>query len=471
MKSSGHRSPGLVWVLVLAGCASHGFEEATTDTRSQALTGEEMLAPFPNSAGSAQTATPSGVIDTGNEFFQDLRLFDRNCGDCHQADAGWTITPPNLQARFEATGGTDPVFRAFDLGDYPNAPVGTLEERQASYSRTLRKALVRVQLPSSAPFRRFRLVSVTPPAGEPADAGYPAGTVSFFRRPLPTSNLRFASTVNWDGRSSPGAVNVPAPIPIFTGLLNQSNGATLNHAWLPNPAGAFVPITQAVREAIVNQELAFHIAQTVHAEAGDLGANGATGGPAALLTETGGSAGGGPVFTLFDAWTNDPDPMRQSVARGQAIFNTKTLALNASGNPIRCSGCHNSKNVGTSVNAVFFDVGVSDPARAGDVTNWQADVPLFVFEELSGPVGDPASAPTGNTIQTTDPGRALFSGSWNDMNKFKAPALRGLAARAPYFHDGSAKDIKHVVNHYSDHFGILWAKGEKQDLIRFLEAL
>jgi mono/diheme cytochrome c family protein len=422
-----------------------------------------MLAAQPNAAGSARTVTPTGAIDLSNEFFQNLRLFDRNCGSCHTADAGWTVTPASLRARFDATDGTDPVFRAFDTGNYPNAPVGTLAERKQSYSRFLKKGVVRVQLPASAPFRQFRLTSVTPPAGEPADAGYPAGTLSFFRRPLPTSNLRFASTVNWDGRSSPGAVNVPAPIPILTGLLNQSNGATLNHAWLPNPQASFVPITTDQRASIVNQELAFNIAQATHDEAGDLAAGGATGGPEALLEETGGATSGN-VFTLFDAWTNDPDPMRRSVAAGQAIFNTKIFAGNRT-----CAGCHNSKNVGTSVNPIYFDVGVSNPARAGDVTNWQADVPLFTFERTT--VVDGVTVGTGEFIQTTDPGRALFSGSWNDMNKFKAPALRGLAARAPFFHDGSAKDIKHVVNHYTDHFGIAWKKDEKKNLIRFLEAL
>ncbi len=34
---------------------------------------------------------------------------------------------------------------------------------------------------------------------------------------------------------------------------------------------------------------------------------------------------------------------------------------------------------------------------------------------------------------TTDPGRALRSGRWGDMDLFKTPSLRGLAARAPFF--------------------------------------
>jgi cytochrome c peroxidase len=463
MKSSVHPSLGLASVLVLAGCASQAFEGAEAERLKQSLTGG-MLDPHPNAAGQAQTATPTGSIDEGTEFFQNLRLFNRNCGSCHTADAGWSVTPVSLRARFDATQGTDPVFRTFDTANYPNAPVDTLEDRKASYGRFLRKGVVRVQLPATAPFRQFRLTTVTPPAGEPANAGYPAGTISFFRRPLPTSNLRFASTVNWDGRSAPGAApNAPAPIPVPTGLLNQSNGATLNHAWLPNPASAFVPITTEQRTAIVTQELALHLAQTIHLEAGELSAGGATAGAEALLSEPGGAAGGN-VFTLFDAWTNDSNPVRRSIADGQRIFNTKQFAGTRT-----CAGCHNSKNVGTSVDAVFFDVGVSNPTRAGDVTNWQADVPLFTFERTT--IVDGVTVGTGELIQTTDPGRALFSGAWGDMNRFKVPVLRGLAARAPYFHDGSARDIKQVVNHYTEHFAIVWEKDEKSNLVRFLEAL
>ena len=34
------------------------------------------------------------------------------------------------------------------------------------------------------------------------------------------------------------------------------------------------------------------------------------------------------------------------------------------------------------------------------------------------------------------------NGVWADLAKFRVPPLRGLAARAPYFHDGQAKNIK-----------------------------
>jgi len=41
-----------------------------------------------------------------------------------------------------------------------------------------------------------------------------------------------------------------------------------------------------------------------------------------------------------------------------------------------------------------------------------------------------------------------MTGKWGDIGKFKVPSLRGLASRAPYFHDGSAKTIEETTNFY-----------------------
>ena len=88
-------------------------------------------------------------------------------------------------------------------------------------------------------------------------------------------------------------------------------------------------------------------------------------------------------------------------------------------------------------------------------------MPLYTLRNLS----------TGATRQTTDPGRALLPGKWNDIGKFKGPVLRGLASRPPYFHDGSAADLAAVVDFYESRFGIEFTKEEKADLVAFLNAL
>ena len=39
-------------------------------------------------------------------------------------------------------------------------------------------------------------------------------------------------------------------------------------------------------------------------------------------------------------------------------------------------------------------------------------------------------------VVTTDPGRAMVTGKCADIGKVKVPGMRGLAARAPYSHNG-----------------------------------
>jgi cytochrome c peroxidase len=72
---------------------------------------------------------------------------------------------------------------------------------------------------------------------------------------------------------------------------------------------------------------------------------------------------------------------------------------------------------------------------------------------------------------TTDPGRALVTGLWKDVGRLKGPILRGLASRAPYFHNGSADSLSDVVEFYNTRFNIGFTPQEKKDLIAFLSAL
>jgi cytochrome c peroxidase len=78
---------------------------------------------------------------------------------------------------------------------------------------------------------------------------------------------------------------------------------------------------------------------------------------------------------------------------------------------------------------------------------------------------------TGETVRVTDPGRALITGKWKDIARFKGPTLRGLASRAPYFHNGSARTIADVVNFYDERFALQLTDQQKSDLEAFLAAL
>ncbi|MBV9116805.1 MAG: hypothetical protein JOY63_05500, partial [Acetobacteraceae bacterium] len=49
--------------------------------------------------------------------------------------------------------------------------------------------------------------------------------------------------------------------------------------------------------------------------------------------------------------------------------------------------------------------------------------------------------------------------------------LRNLAARPPYFHNGAAPDLSHVVNFYDTRFQMHLTAGETADLVAFLKSL
>jgi hypothetical protein len=155
---------------------------------------------YPNATGSSQSFSSHGALDTRNSFFQNLGSNGRACITCHQPDQGWSITPEEVQKRFEATAGLDPIFRPNDGTVSPLADVSTVEARRQAYRMLLSKGLIRVGIgiPVDA---EFELAAVDDPYGYASSS-----ELSLFRRPLPSANLRFLSAVMWDGRQSPPAV-------------------------------------------------------------------------------------------------------------------------------------------------------------------------------------------------------------------------------------------------------------------------
>jgi cytochrome c peroxidase len=75
------------------------------------------------------------------------------------------------------------------------------------------------------------------------------------------------------------------------------------------------------------------------------------------------------------------------------------------------------------------------------------------------------------TIYATDLGKALLSGKCADLVRVKGPILRGLAARAPYFHNGAAATLREVVDFYDQRFAMGLSDEQKQQLEAFLQSL
>ena len=55
--------------------------------------------------------------------------------------------------------------------------------------------------------------------------------------------------------------------------------------------------------------------------------------------------------------------------------------------------------------------------------------------------------------------------------KYRTTPLRALWQHPPYFHDGSAKDLPAVVDHYVKQFGLKLTDDQKFDLVEFLKSL
>ncbi len=137
----------------LAGCS--GALEVPQDeevARSEsALFGGAITGPMADPSGTIDTiSTTNNTSISGNLFFQSLGTNGRACSSCHLPNQGMTISPPQIQALFNSTQGTDPLFRTVDGSNSPNAPVATLAQRQAAYSMLLNRGLIRIGLPMPA---------------------------------------------------------------------------------------------------------------------------------------------------------------------------------------------------------------------------------------------------------------------------------------------------------------------------------
>src|SRR5262249_676224 len=153
------------------------------------------------------------------------------------------------------------------------------------------------------------------------------------------------------------------------------------------------------------------------------------------------------------AWAPLPaaDP-RAAVVRGQAIFNSKPIditgvaginddvsagGLVAGGIPSlqgTCGTCHDTSNVGNHSFPTPLNTGTGDPNPSNAAVNL-GGLDVGYLPKITVCKTDPATGrPTNNCKTTSDLGQALIDGRFDHVGKIKGPILRGLAARAPYFH-------------------------------------
>jgi len=466
---------------------------------------------FLNLAGASQTySTAGGGIDLTGPFFQSLGSNGRSCGSCHQPSDGMSVSALDVQLRFDETAGTDPIFRTVDGSNCDhNINVSTLSGRSSAYSLLRTRALIRIALavPSGAD---YAVTAVNNPYG-----CNETNVISQYRRPLPATNLPFLSAVMWDGReSSPltgttKIVYANYPGSLQSDLAHQSVDATVGHA-----QGDGTRPTPAEQQEIVNFEMALYTAQSYGFLTGPLNSVGATGGPIPLTTlpfflsinssvhallpngpeQPGGLNAPGDnqftsnIFNLYNAWSKLPSyNFGASVARGQTIFNTRPITITgvaginddvsqgglvSGGIPSltgTCGTCHDTPNVGNHSFPTPLNIGTGDPSASNVHSNMGGlDISylprITVCQLVNGQLSN-------NCKSTSDLGQALIDGNFDHVGKIKGPILRGLSARAPYFHNGSAQSLLDVVHFYENRFGLVLSAQDEFDLVNFLSAL
>jgi hypothetical protein len=458
---------------------------------------------FQDKTGAVATFNRGGDIDENNAFFQSLGTNGRSCATCHQADQAFSISAKGVREVYERTHGEDPLFAAVDGA---NCPANTSRSREA-HSLLLERGLIRIGI--NMPVNpQFTIAVVHDPYGcaitNDPKTGLPM--VSVYRRPLPTSNLRYLSAVMFDGRETLMPLNNAATMQnnMDFDLTDQATSAVLIHAQGVAP-------TAAQLSEIVRFELGLSTAQIHDDSAGSLYGYGANGGPQALYAQdyypgSNDALGGDPTgekfdssaFSLFTAWENtgthgngddhEKNKAREEIAAGEKLFNTRPAIITgvrglndnaALGSPASitgtCTTCHDTPNVGNHSVALPLDISTSRQAE-----NETSPVIIAGLKELSAPDmpvyeirGCPDPLNPGKTVNyyTSDPGKGLITGLCADVNRGKGPILRGLAARAPYFHNGAAANLEELVNFYNQRFQMNFTDHEKKELIAFLNSL
>lgn len=450
---------------------------------------------YPDQSGRLRVLLDGGPMPTrGHPFFTALSPSGRACVTCHQPSDSMSLSAQTAQERWKATGGKDPLFAAYDGSNCPTLP----QDRPESHSLLLERGLIRIQRawpPRDMLGRQvkpdYSIEVVRDPTGCNSGRYGPVAdhpSISVYRRPRPLANMKYLLAVGFAYDPKQG---MPLPLdpetnkPLSGNLMADGRASTLNAQMIDASATHLEMTKHLTREqmkAITDFESRLFTAQQHDASGADLDADGADGGPMKLAKSQPGQLGsiGKPVWSEYEAWekpkaglSKEEAAYRTSVARGAKVFRDKTFLITDSsginspigfGNPVRnsCVFCHNMSQMGNDVAPGQVDLGTTTLPFADPAPH----LPLFRITCLGRP-----HPHYGRVIYTSDPGYALTTGRCADVGKITLQSMRGLAARAPYFSNGSAKDLRGVVDYYDRRYHIGYTEQEKRDLVNLMSAL
>jgi len=464
---------------------------------------------YENAHGKLGILNTSGPIEMkGHPFFEPLGVNPRGCVTCHQPANAMSVSVEAIRERWRATNGEDPIFAAVDGSNNPKLP----QALESSHSLLLNRGVFRVGLqwpPRDDKGKKiqpeFTIEVVRDPTGVNLDDTYGLKgvnpTVSVFRRPRPAANLKYVMSPDDVFNIKTGtlmAVDPETGKPASMNLMSDARHLTLKQqaigAYRDHQEGRQGVSSENLRK-IVEFENQIYMAQAYD----QWGRN---------LVESGGPIGLGPramadgkihvlannnrdpVFRLFDAWkkpdalpkelTPEQREFRASVARGNDVFMFRQFWIRDAahinsiglGNPIKrsCSTCHNTQMTGQDLAPGWVDVGTTNYPTWTEppVFSDKAELPVF---KCTCHKDAPPHPYLGRVIYTNDPGRALITGKCVDIGSIVMGQFRGLAARAPYFSNGSAKNLRELVDFYDRRFDMKLTEQEKIDLVNFLSVL
>jgi hypothetical protein len=449
---------------------------------------------FENPGGRLGVLNAGGPITTkGHPFFEAIGGNGRACVTCHQPANAMSVSVDVIRERWRATSGRDPLFAAIDGSDNPSLP----QEREASHSLLLNRGLFRVGLPwppagNTAP--EFSIEIVRDPTGVNRDPVWglagPNPTISVFRRPRPAANLKYVLAPDNGlfnvklgillerdpATGRPVSMNMMADARVLT-LAAQAESAYRDHQ---EGKGQLRPDQL---NSIIAFESQVYAAQVFDKSAGALIEADGPGalGPLNLFRETAGvlNSPAKPVFLSFDRWKSAAE-FRRSVARGNDIFLNRTFWVKdvahinsiGLGNPAKrsCAVCHNAVMSGMDRAPGWVDLGTTNYPTWTEAKTWNEPGELPVFKLTCRADARPHPY-LGRVIYSSDPGRALVTGKCADIGAITMGQFRGLAARAPYFSNGSSKSLMELVDYYDRRFDMRLTTQEKEDLVNFLSVL
>ena len=470
---------------------------------------------YDNDVGTLRVLLSGAPLATrGHPFFEPLGSTGRACVTCHQPADGMSLSAATARTRWKATQGKDPLFAAVDGANCPHLP----QADPASHSLLLERGLIRVALPwpprgaDGKPMDpEFTIEVVRDPTGCNSSKVYglesPEPRISVYRRPRPVANTKYTTHENFGVLPFIGKNGLPASRDPDTGrpsvmnlmadarfpsLRTQAMDAAATHLQ------AKEPLTRAQLDAIFDFESRAYVAEAADRKAGSLTEpDGPSGlGPQAMQKGEAGVLGNNTtrwVIPMENKWKSLPrgadaamnarNAARESIQRGHDVYMFRTFWIRDSmhlnsvglGNPTKrtCATCHGMHLTGMDTANGWMDIGTTNLPWAAEVplnpwTTAKPELPLF---KVTCKDRVPPHPFLGRVIYTQDPGRALISGRCNDVGTIVMQQLRGLAARPPYFSNGSASTLRGVVDYYDRRYNIGYSEQEKDDLANFLGAL